>query len=252
MRFDQPAPSQIPQLLALWKNVFGEYDGFWELFLETAFQPDHCRCFHEDDQITAALCWLDCEYNGQRFAYLYAVMTHPDHRGKGLCRQLLDELHAYLTTNGYSAALLVPAEEALQKMYRKLGYTDCTTVFEFSCAAAASPVSLRAIGPEEYAQLRREFLPEGGVIQEGENLTFLAQQAQFYAGADFLLAAYTQESTLHGMELLGNPAAAPGIVTALECKKGQFRTPGTDRPFAMIHPLQEDAVIPDYFGLAFD
>lgn len=252
MKFDHPTPEQIPQLVQLWRDIFGEYDGFWELFLETAFQPDHCCCFLENGNITASLCWLDCESQNQRFAYLYAVMTHPDHRGKGLCRQLLDEVHAHLTSKDYSAALLVPAEESLRTMYRKLGYRDCTSVSEFSCTAGDASVVLRAIGPEEYARLRRAFLPENSVIQEGASLRFLAQQAQFYTGDDILLAAYTQEGTLHGMELLGNSAAVPGIVTALECKKGQFRTPGTDRPFAMFHPLAEDAVIPDYFGFAFD
>ena len=37
MTFEHPGKEHIPQLLNLWKVVFGEYDGFWELFLETAF-----------------------------------------------------------------------------------------------------------------------------------------------------------------------------------------------------------------------
>mgnify|MGYP003295037605 FL=1 len=148
--------------------------------------------------------------------------------------------------------LLVPAGEALREMYRKLGYRDATTLSEFSCGAGETALPIRAIGPGEYAALRRKFLPEGGVVQEKENLRFLSQQAQFYTGEDFLLAAYTDGDTLHGMELLGDASAAPGIVKALECKKGHFRTPGTEMPFAMIYPLRKDAVIPTYFGFAFD
>ena len=34
MIFEQPDPSQLEQLVQLWKEAFGEYDGFWELFLE--------------------------------------------------------------------------------------------------------------------------------------------------------------------------------------------------------------------------
>jgi len=252
MTFDHPAPSQIPELLQLWKTVFGEYDGFWELFLEHGFSPSRCRCTVEKGQITASLCWFDCQCGNQRQAYVYAVLTHPDHRGRGLCRALLADLHTFLKAQGYAAVLLVPAEEALREMYRKLGYRDATRVSELSCGAADAPLSLRAIGPEEYAALRREFLPAGSVVQEGENLRFLSQQAQFYTGEDFLLAAYTEEETLHGMELLGDRSAAPGIVSTLECKKGHFRTPGTETPFAMIHPLTEDAVVPEYFGFAFD
>ena len=48
-----------------------------------------------------------------------------------------------------------------------------------------------------------------------------------------------------------HPAAAPGVAAALGFSEGTFRVPGTG-PFAMFRPLREDAVIPEYFGLAFD
>lgn len=252
MRINAPAPDQIPQLLPLWKQVFGEYNGFWELFLETAFSQNRCRCILDGKTVAASLCWLDVEYAGETLAYVYAVMTAPAYRGQGLCRKLMEETHSHLSSRGYAGVLLVPAEESLRSMYRKLGYRDCSSVTEFSCDAAPVSAVVRAIGPAEYARLRREFLPENGVIQEGENLAFLSQQAQFYVGADFLLAAYAEADTLHAMELLGDAQAAPEIVSALGCARGEFRTPGTDKPFAMFHPLKEDAAIPDYFGFAFD
>lgn len=252
MKIDHPAKLQIPQLLGLWKSVFGDHGGFWEMFLETAFVPEHCRCITENGQVTAALYWFDVCCHGQKLAYVYAVVTHPEHRNQGLCRKLLDDTHAHLAQQGYSSVLLVPEKPPLRQMYEKLGYRNCTTVSEFSCNAGDSPVSLRAIGPLEYAQLRREFLPAGGVIQKRENLDFLAAQAQFFTGEDFLLAAYVDGDTLHSMELLGPREAAPGIVRALGCMKGNFRTPGKEKPFAMFHPLTEDAAIPEYFGFAFD
>lgn len=252
MTFDHPTQAHIRQLLTLWKSVFGEWSGFWEMFLETAFSPRRCRCVLEEGQVTAALTWLDCCCEGQKIAYIYAVVTHPDHRGKGLCRRLLADTHALLKEQGYAAALLVPAEEGLRAMYEKMGYRTCTHVKEFRCEAGPSPVSLRAVGPEEFAQLRRRFLPASGVLQEKENLPFLARQMQFFAGNDFLLTAYLEEDSLTAAELLGNKDAAPGILSALGAKKGSFRCPGKEIPFAMWHPLQEDAAAPDYFGFAFD
>lgn len=248
----QPGPEQIPQLLTLWREAFGEWNHFWEMFLETAFSPDRCRCITEDGQVTAALTWLDCSCEGQKLAYLYAVVTHPDHRGRGLCRKLLAWVHEDLREQEYAAALLVPAEPGLREMYRKLGYEPGTRVSEFACEARGETMTLRAVGTEEYAALRRQFLPEGGIIQEGENLTFLAQQAQFYAGADCLLAAWQEEETLNAMELLGNRDTAPRILRTLGCKKGSFRCPGEEKEFAMFHPLQKDAMVPGYFGFAFD
>lgn len=252
MKFDQPSPEQIPQLLRLWKEAFGDYDGFWELFLERGFSRSRCRCVTEDGQVTASLCWFDCACEGQTQAYIYAVVTHPAHRGRGLCRALLQDVHAHLRSRGYAAVLLVPAEETLRQMYRKLGYTDCTTVSEFSCTASASPTAVEAVDAEEYGRLRRRFLPQGGVVQEGENLAFLAAQAQLFAGKDFLLAAYADQGILVGMELLGNRETMPGALGALGFSQGRFRMPGGDKPFAMVHLLTGDAVIPAYFGLAFD
>lgn len=252
MTFEHPTQEQIPQLLALWKGSFGEWNGFWETFLETAFAPLRCRCVLEEGDITAALTWLDCSCRGRKMAYIYAVVTHPEHRGKGLCRRLLADTHALLASRGYSAALLVPAEPELRIMYEKLGYETCTYVEEFSCEAGTRPVSLRAIGAEEFAALRRSCLPEDGVLQEGENLPFLSRQAQFYAGEDFLLTAWQEEGSLTAMELLGKKDAAPGILKALGAATGTFRCPGDQISFAMILPLRTDAIIPRYFGFAFD
>lgn len=252
MRIDPPTPSQLPELLQMWKAAFGDHGGFWEMFLETAFVPEHCRCVTVDGQAAAALFWFDCSCEGEKIAYVYAVVTHPGHRNKGLCRRLLEDTHTHLTGLGYHAVMLVPEQKGLRQMYRKLGYQDCTSVSEFSCAAGTAPIPVRAVDAEEYGRLRREFLPRLGVIQEGKNLDFLAAQVQFFAGETFLLAAYLEEDTLQGMELLGDREAAPGILSALGCVEGKFRTAGTGKPFAMIFPLTENAVIPQYFGFAFD
>lgn len=252
MRIESPTPAQTRQLVKLWKDAFGAHNGFWEMFLDTAFAPVRCRCILEEDAVTAALCWFDTECGGQKMAYIYAVVTDPVHRGRGLCRALLADTHAHLAARGYTASLLVPAEEGLREMYRKLGYETCTTVQEFSCEAVSGDVSLWAIGPNAYAQLRRALLPPKGVVQGGSGMEFLAQQAQFYRGDGFLMAAYTEGDTLHVMELLGDTTAAPAITEALGCRRGEFRVPGKDKPFAMWHPLGEHAVMPEYFGFAFD
>ena len=252
MNFEQPGKDQIPQMIRLWKEVFGEYDGFWELFLETAFLPDHCRCITEDGQAIAGLYWFDCSCGTDRIAYVYAVATDPRYRGKGLCRMLMAEVHTLLKDQGYDSVMLVPADPGLREMYRKMGYEDCTQISKLSCSAGTSPVEVRSVGTEEYAALRREMLPYRSVLQEGNNLNFLAAQAQLFAGKDFLLAAYLDGDTLHGMELLGNLEAAPGILRALGCEQGKFQIPGTENAFAMIHKLSENAVIPTYFGFSFD
>lgn len=252
MTFEHPSQEHIPQLLTLWKDVFGEHEGFWELFLETAFVPDHCRCIIENQHPIAGLYWFDCSCESDKIAYVYAVVTDPQHRGKGLCRKLMEDVHNLLQEKGYDSVMLMPAEAGLWEMYRKMGYENGTRIRKLSCDAGTTPVQIRNVGTEEYAALRRKLLPENSVLQEGLQLSFLASQAQLMAGEDFLLAAFLDGETLQGMELLGNVAAAPGILRALGCEKGVFQIPGEETYFTMIRKLHSTAATPEYFGFSFD
>jgi GNAT superfamily N-acetyltransferase len=239
----------IDALKKLWKQAFGDDDGFLSLFFATAYVPQRCRYITVDGQLAAALYWFDCSYNGTKCAYIYAVATAPAFRGQGLCRRLMDDTHEALQAQNYAGAILVPGEPGLFEMYRKLGYRVMSGVESISCPAGA-PTDVQEASIEAYAAKRRSLLPPGGVLQENENLRFLSGYARLYTGKDFALAALRDGEKLVGLKLLGNTDAAPGIVAALGCKEGRFRIPGSV-PFAMYHPLS-DTPAPTYFGLAFD
>lgn len=252
MRIDYPAPAQIPKLRGLWKDAFGDDDAFLDLFFSTAFSPYRCRCVTEGEQVTAALYWFDCECMGQKLAYLYAVATASSHRGRGLCRSLMEDTRLLLGAQGYGGILLVPENEPLIQMYGKMGYSPCTFLREFRAAAAGGAIPMKQVTAEEYASLRRKLLPPGGVIQERENLRYLGAQAEFWAGDGFAAAITRSGNTLHCHELLPQGGAAGQIVQTLGCKEGFFRVPGLQKPFAMYRALVPGAEKPAYFGLAFD
>jgi len=252
MLTDHPASRHIPQLRQLWQEAFGDSDAFLDSFFRTAFSPDRCLCIFSGDSLAAALYWMDCALEEQRLAYIYAVATRRDFRGRGLCRMLMNRTHELLARRGYAGAVLVPQQESLRQMYAGMDYASFGGLTEFRCSAEAPAVSLRSVGPEAFAALRRRLLPPGSVLQEGHSLAFLSEQLQFYSGADWLLAGYCEKGILHAVELLGNTASSAGIVAALGCTGGIFRTPGTEKPFAMFRPLRENAAISQYFGFAFD
>lgn len=253
MIIDAPMLSDIPALRALWQEAFGDSDEFLDLFFTTAFDTERSRCVTVDGAVKAALYWFDCSYNGERIAYIYAVATAKAYRGMGLCSALMEDTHRHMSSLGYKGSLLVPGSETLFLFYEKFGYTTCSFVSEFNCSASDAKVGLRQLGTDEYAKLRRTFLPRDGIVQENENLQFLQKQATFYAGDGFLLAARRENETLYGVELLGNTETAPSIVRTLGCTEGRFRVPGTDKPFAMYCALSEKrSSPPTYFGFAFD
>ena len=235
----------------LWQLAFGDSEEFIGFFFDTAYAPERCCSLTVDGTIAAALYWLDAEYAGQKLAYIYAVATHPDFRNQGLCRKLMEKTHTLLSVQGYTGTLLMPAGEGLRQMYAKMGYRECCAVTEFSCTAG-KPIPVRSVGKTEYTLLRRKFLPPEGVIQEGPSIDYLSSYSQFYTGENFLLCAAADQDQLHGIELLGDPDAAPDILSALGYTHGSFRTPGRDIPFVMFRPLRDEAKPPAYCGLVFD
>lgn len=233
-------------LRTLWTECFGNEEGWIDSFFGTAFAPAQVCSLHRLGQLAAALSWMDGFCDGRKLAYLYAIATAPEFRHQGLCRELMGLTHEKLWERGYAGAILVPADAGLRKLYEKLGYVNFGGIQEIT-AQAGDACSIREVSPKGYTALRREYLPAGGVIQENGAIEYLAAGARLYAGADFLLAM----SEGFGVELLGNTAAAPGILTALGLEAGTFRVPG-DRPFAMYRSLTGDHWVPGYFGLAYE
>lgn len=244
--------NELSALRALWREAFGDDDAFLDLFFTRAFAAERSRCMTDGDELLAALYWFDCEYRGQRVAYIYAVATAAKHRGRGLCRALMEDTHSHLAELGYAGAILVPGEERLFAFYEKSGYRTCACVDEFTEIAGGEKACICEIEKKEYAAFRRRMLPAGGVIQEGENLDFLESQAKFYKGEDLLLAARINDGTLFAVEYLGDREKAPAVLFALGCRCGKYRAPGNGRPFAMYRPLSKNIQTPTYFGLAFD
>lgn len=233
-------------LRTLWTECFGNEENWIDVFFQTAFDPTHVCCLTRRGQLAAALCWMDTYCQGRKLAYLYAIATTPAHRRQGLCRELMGKTHDHLARQGYAGAILVPGDEGLRQMYGKMNYVNFGGIRRF-CAEAGEPIPIRRLSPEEYAALRREYLPAGGVMQENGAMEFLASAAELYVGADFLLAMAGDV----GLELLGNAHGASGILGALGLERGSFRTPG-EEPFAMFRSLTGEDWQPGYFGLAFE
>lgn len=256
MTIENPHDRHVSQLWDLWREAFGDSGAFLEAFFTTAYSPDRCLCVLDDQKIAAAVYWFNCELRDKKIAYAYALATTMAYRGQGIAHRLMEQLHNHLQNQGYEGIVLVPGTESLRSFYGTMGYADCCPMAEFVCAGGPDEVQLRRVTPEEYAKQRRDLfslVEPAGVIQEGENTAFLATQTELYIGQNFLLAARGEGNTLIGIELLGDPQMAPGIVRALGYTTGTFRTRGQGKSFAMYRPLGSSTLAPPtYFGLAFD
>lgn len=250
MEIRYPSDREVPGLRKLWKQAFGDTDEYLDLFFNIGFAPERSLCALDGDAVAAAMYWLDAECCGKGIAYLYAVATDPAYRGRGLCRRLTEEAHRILKERGYSGAILVPAEPGLFAMYAKMGYETCSSVTEWQ-VPAGKPIRLSPLTRAEYARCRRDHLPVGAVIQEGETLNLLEAMGEFYSGDGVLLAVTDNGDAIWVPELLGDKSKAPGIVAALGAKTGKFRGSGEEKPFAMYHSF-DGSPAPTYLGFALD
>ncbi len=244
-------PSNTEPLRQLWKQAFGDTDAFLDSFFTFGFSSNRCRQITIDGKVVAALYWFDCSFGDKKIAYLYAVATDKAFQGRGLCRILMEDTHRHLQSLGYHGAFLVPVSEGLFSLYQKLGYRTCSSVNEFTCKASGT-VLLHPVTAEDYNLLRRKYLPAGSVALDGSMLNFLKEQYFFYAGENFILCATAEGNTLIVAELLGDTSVAPSVVAVLGQKKGRFRTPGNEKPFAMYYPFTYSQDKPSYFSLALD
>ena len=161
MKICKPGPEHMRPLRELWKLVFGDGDEFLDLFFGRAFAAERCLCIMDADTAAGALYWLPCD----GYAYIYAVATHPGHRGKGICRALMEAAHEEIRAQGYAGAILYPQEEGLRTMYRKMGYHHETHIRELRCTAGGEPVALDKITAATYFAERAALLPPDAIRQ---------------------------------------------------------------------------------------
>lgn len=246
-------PRELAALRTLWKQAFGDEDPFLDSFFKVGFSRERCRCAVVDGVVAAAAYWFEVAQNKRKLAYIYAVATDERFRRRGICHELMAHIHGVLREDGYDGAILVPGSESLFRLYESMGYRPFGAMERRSCEAGEKAARLEKLSKEEYARLRRQMLPEGGVVQEGALLDFLATQVDFYAGSDFLLCAALSSQQVIIPEFLGNGEQLPGVIRALGGKRGVAGLPGGDQPFAMYLPFsKKGAESPAYFGLALD
>ena len=242
-----PLPEQIPQLRQLWKQAFGDPDAFVDGFFATGFAQDRCRCVTWNDRVAAALYWFDCFWAGRKLAYIYAVATDGDFRGKGFCRNLMDDTHRHLENAGYFGTVLVPGDRGLFEMYEKMGYRGFSPR-QIRQITAGQPIPVRPLTAAQYAEKRNMALAEGGIAHSMPAFSYLATFTGFFEAEDCIFCGAGEEIFLF-QEFLGEEGQLPGILAGLQVTAGRVPCPGQGADSAMFRPLTESRETPAYFGL---
>ena len=243
-------PADIPALTALWQLCFGDPAEAVQEFFAALW--DHITVFQTEDA-SAMLTAMPVSWQGKPAAYLYAVATHPDHRGKGLCRKLMTFAEEALKEGGCACAILSPAEDSLFRFYEQLGYQTCffAEIRKFSTGECAeTAVSVTA---EQYGKLRRNRMPEG--VQYPIELLRMQESFGLFLqiGETGCAAVERHGDGFLVRELLADDPAAAAAAVCRFCNVPQIscKIPGSS-PYGMAKSLDGSPLTDSWLGLAFE
>ncbi len=253
MTIKKTEAADLAALKALWKEAFGDTDEFIELFFSLAFTEENSLAVYDNGELVASLYWFDGKVGDKKAAYIYGVATKKTQRGKGYSTALLKKCHELLKSEGYSAAILVPADNGLFNFYGRLGYTECCFIDLDEIPASEERLSFKKISAEEYLNYRELYLPPNSLVFDNKRLPFLASITDFYKSEDFIFAKSKDTESLRIIEFFGNERLIPSLIGSLGFPKATVRCYGKSKPFAMYLSLEEGFnVAPEYLGFAFD
>jgi len=255
-------PREQQALQELWKLCFGDGEEMTDCFF-ALFPPKlHTRVIEEDDRIAAMASWLPTtlHMDGQGFsgAYIYAVATHPDFQGRGLCRSLMEELEHSLLLQDRVFAALCPAEESLYRFYGAMGYETAFYHETASLKPEKEPGIMQQISPSAYHSLRESVLSIPHCEWTREALDYLsATGCRFYRLEEVGCAAVQpgRGKNLRIVELLSEDAAlaAATLCHTFEAEAAELSRPGKGQMHGMLKWLKnEQKTKPAYLGFAFD
>lgn len=288
MRTVRPStPADIPAQRELWTLAFGDPAAYLDNFYDTYYRPERVLVLEEEGVVRSMTAWFDTTFvvpgrGAYRAAYLYAVATHPDCRGKGLAGKLLAGADEYFRSLSIPAVTTVPAEPSLHNFFGVNGFRECFRLSEGKLSPEELPTPsgepvLRPLSPGEYGALREKLLAGRAHIAYPEDvLAYQAGCCRLSGGGLFggetpegpvcLCAEGAGNGLVIVKEYLGAPAAGRlalrDLSRAAPAERWLVREPLSEasggRKFAMLKWLDPeldanwDWDSTAYLGLAFD
>ena len=160
-------PADIPAQRQLWKLAFGDTDADLDNFYLNYYRPERAIVLEEDGVVKAMFTWFDTTLTlpgkaaTYRAAYVYALATHPDCRGRGLAGKLLADGGDLLRPLGIDLLTTVPAEPSLHRFFAANGFEEAFVMEQRECGPLPGDgplCSLRPAEPAYYNKVRESLL----------------------------------------------------------------------------------------------
>lgn len=235
-------PEYIVQLKKMWHEIFGDTQSYIDSFFEHMWVEDNTLVYvvqdvqdvqdaqveglshgvKEDNEVhhvnnekaVAALYMIPyrMKFDGEEIdiVYLYALVTAPEYRGRGIMSELIEMSAKICKERGYRFSVLIPAERSLFEYYRRFGYSEFIkqtkleqTREEVSeIAKKAKQIELKPANADEIwkAYLNGPFHREGSIILSKEQNEFYIDELKKEGGEAYIFslergdASYSSEN----------------------------------------------------------
>ena len=119
---DKITNSKATECARLWKEAFGDSDEFISSFIKNIYIGDNMLCVEQHGKVVSMLHFVPFEYDSSKVAYIYAVATAVNERGKGYARLLIRQAIEKAIHDGYKAVFTLPADDGLSGFYSQFGF----------------------------------------------------------------------------------------------------------------------------------
>jgi len=264
-------PEDARALREIWNASFPGDEAFADWFLSSAHRPENALVWEDGGRPRAMLHLLPMDLKlagrGVPAAYVYAVATLPESRGKGAAAALLEEAAQISQARGAKLLVLVPQSERLFEYYRRQG---------FQSALFRARRTIRAGAGEIPPELTPDDAPEPGELNAcfeaalagrdhvarterhwADSLSYLKALGVRRAGRLAGYAVYDGEGVVR--ELIARDEAArraleAGALARMNAPEAAAFSPdGPGEPYGMARAIESGFELRDiYAGLMLD
>ena len=150
-------PADLEDLTALWSLSFGDSPDLAAALLTDCGLLEHAALAAVDGRVRSAMFAFDgLRLGGLPASYLYALCTHPDFRGRGLGRRVLDLAAETAFRRGAELVCLRPADSGLARWYGITGFRVLYSAENRPLALSGDGDDLVDITYKDYLAFRRE------------------------------------------------------------------------------------------------
>lgn len=223
--------ADVPAMAKLWQEVFGDPAELTDFFFALLPRLGTAVVAAEGEKLLGVTCVLDdlalAEKDGvKKAAYLYAVMTHPEARGRGFGAALCQAARTLALRRGCGVVCTSPASESLYGWYGRILDFAPALHCKRLCVPATASETPRALSAEEYRLLREDMLAGrphlrlGKAAAEYEAFLCALDGGGLYAVSSGICAACREEGRCILHEVIAPESDAAAIAAAAAAHLG--------------------------------